>query len=183
MANQSRFLIVAALVVGGILLLGNAFETPQVAASVPGPSPTAVKEKPDKDKPEEPAGGTDTAGGTDSGSETKPDITGLRVAVFNATSEDGLAGEVDAKLTSAPWNAEQAMQPGDSDESLDVSAVYYDEEENKAAAEFIAQRVLKVEDAVIEPIAKAPGVSVGGVPTDISKDVQVAVFVGADYLG
>ncbi|MEX2274359.1 MAG: LytR C-terminal domain-containing protein [Actinomycetota bacterium] len=182
MANQSRFLIVAALIVGGILLLGNAFESPQVAASIPSPTPSPVKEKKDKDKAEQPSGDTGQTGGTGTAQDTDPDITGLRVAVFNATSEDGLAGEVDVKLTSGPWNSEQAMQPGDSDESLDVSALYYDEEADQAAAEYIARRVLKVDDAVIEPIAKAPGVSIGGVPTDISKDVQVAVFVGADYL-
>ena len=50
---------------------------------------------------------------------------------------------------------------------------------NEAAATFIAEEVLDVPDAVIEPIDRAPGIQEGR----ISSDVQVAVFVGADYAG
>ncbi len=191
MANPSRFLIIVALVVGGILVLANAFETGTVAAT-PEPSPSPAKtggQGRDGGGQDGGQGGQDGQGqgqgnaqdgGT--GGQDVTDINGLRIAVFNATDRDGLAGQVDVILTRPRYGAQQAMEPGNSAESLDTTGIYFEEDPdgaNEAAATFIAEEVLDVPDAVIEPIDRAPGIQEGR----ISSDVQVAVFVGADYAG
>ncbi|MEX0755420.1 MAG: LytR C-terminal domain-containing protein [Actinomycetota bacterium] len=186
MANPSRFLLIVALVVGGILVLANAFEAPTVAAN-PEPAASPTKEKPNKQNGGQQTGDQQNAGDPDAGTtgdEPVTDITGLRIAVFNATDATGLAGTVDVILTRPKNGAQQAMEPGDSAEALETTGLYYEEDPdgaNQAAAEYIAQEVLEVRDATIAPLGDAPGILINGEPSKISADVQVAVFVGSDY--
>ena len=156
-----RFVIVVALVVGGIVLINSAFpENPSGGAAVPdgGPVPTTTPSpspKPSKTPKPEPT----------------PQVVGVTFQVFNGTSVSGLAGETTDDLIQE-YGMQAAADPADAPSPVAVTTIYYRSPKDQVEAQFLADDYFKK----IEPeIAKLePG-------TDVAKDAQLAIYLGNDY--
>jgi hypothetical protein len=172
-SSPTRFLIIGVLAVAGILVLANAFEVGTTRAAAPS-SPAATETKPPKaektkePQPEETETPEDAAGTLD----------GVRIQVFNGTSTTGLAAEVQDTLDKA-GDPVLAGEPGNANENQTETVVYYRDRSDRANAEYIAKRYF--DGAAVESMSRIPPVNVGGVTTDVSKEVEVAIVVGEDY--
>jgi hypothetical protein len=172
-SSPTRFLIIGVLAVAGILVLANAFEVGTTRAAAPA-SPAATETKPPKaDKTNEPKPEETQAPEEDTGT-----LDGVRIQVFNGTSTTGLAAEVQDTLDKA-GDPVLAGEPGNANENQTETVVYYRDKSARANAEYIAKRYF--DDAPVESISRIPAVNVGGVTTDVSKDVEVAIIVGENY--
>lgn len=175
-ANPTRFLIILVLGIAGVLVLTNAFdgasapraasaESPPAAAS-PSPSPKARKTR----EPEPKATETPEPTGT---------LDGVRIQVFNATSQTGLAAAVQDKLERREDPPPVAAGPaGNANENQSATVVYYRGKSDQLDAEYAAKRYF--DGADVKPLSQIPPVNVNGVTTEVSKDVQVAIVVGED---
>ncbi len=156
-----RFAIIVALVVGGILLINQAFPGGTETGGLPGggpgvtssPSPTSEPTKPPKEEP-------------------SPQVVGVRIAVFNGTSVSGLAADTLANLQE-DYGMVAAQEPADAPSPVAVTTIYYRSPKDQVEAEFLAQdffRKLEVKIARLEPGT-----------ADVDRDVQVAIYLGTDY--
>ena len=157
-----RFAIIVALVVGGILLINQAFPVlgssgssvipngPPGASTSPSPSPTPSHSP--KPSP-------------------TPQVVGVRIAVFNGTSVTGLAGDTLTTLTKK-YGMVAAQDPSDAPSPVPVTTLYYRSRADQVEAQFLADRFFKALDVQIARLE--PGVDVAG-------DVQVAIYLGNDY--
>lgn len=171
-SSPTRFLIIGVLAVAGILVLANAFEVGTTLAVAPAsPAPTETK-PPKADKTKEPKP-EETEAPEEAGT-----LDGVRIQVFNGTSTTGLAAEVQDTLDKA-GDPVLAGEPGNANENEAETLVYYRDKSDRANAEYIAKRYF--DGAAVEPISRIPPVNVGGVTTDVSKEVEVAIVVGEDY--
>lgn len=157
-----RFVIVVALVVGGIVVINSAFpESPSGGTAAPGgggPVPTTTaspSSKPTKTPSPEPS----------------PQVVGVTFQVFNGTSVSGLAGETTDDLIKE-YGMQAAADPADAPSPVAVTTIYYRSAKDQVEAQFLADDYFKK----IEPeIAKLePG-------TDVAKDAQLAIYLGNDY--
>lgn len=161
-ASTLRFAIVVALVVGGIVVINQAF--PSAPGGGTGPigdgavatSPPTTTTPPPEETPEETV--------------PSPVVEGIRIAVFNGTSVTGLAGDVTDQLTEQGY---VAIEPADAPSPVAVTTVYYRKNKDKIEAEYLANTFFKKLDDV--RVAKLQAGS------DVDPDVQVAIFLGNDY--
>ena len=174
MSSPTRFLIIGVLAVAGILVLANAFDGGDATRAATSASPTVTETKPPKaektkePKPEETATPEEPAGTLD----------GVRIQVFNGTSTTGLAAEVQDTLDKS-GDPVLAGEPGNANENQAETVVYYRDKSDRANAEYISKRYF--DGAAVESMSRMPPVNVGGVTTDISREVEVAIVVGEDY--
>lgn len=162
-----KFGVLVAAVVVGVVVLVKAFEGPTTPAA-PGPvvtdtetkapkpkkSPKPVKEK----EPKSPA----------------PE-QGVRVGVFNASTQDGLAAGWEAKLTDKGYVSQQL---GSATETARTTTLYYRKAPDQAAAEQLESSYFN--GATIEALPNDLEVSVEGQTVKVDKGVQVAIILGAD---
>ena len=177
-SSPTRFLIIGVLAVAGILVLANAFDVGTTRAATPASSAVAETNPPKADKtkepkPEETATPEETASPEETGT-----LDGVRIQVFNGTSTTGLAAEVQDTLDKA-GDPVLAGEPGNANENQSETIVYYRDKSDRANAEYIAKRYF--DGAPVEPMSRIPPVNVGGVTTEVSKEVEVAIVVGEDY--
>lgn len=172
-SSPTRFLIIGVLAVAGILVLANAFDVGTTRAATPATPAVAETNPPKPDKTKEPKP-EETA----SPEEETGTLDGVRIQVFNGTSTTGLAAEVQDTLDKA-GDPVLAGEPGNANENQSETIVYYRDKSDRANAEYIAKRYFN--GAPVEPMSRIPPVNVGGVTTEISKDVEVAIVVGEDY--
>jgi LytR cell envelope-related transcriptional attenuator len=157
-----RFAIIVALVVGGVLLINQAFPVlgsggttgiPNGGPGVsPSPSTSPSPSKPPKVTP-------------------SPQVVGVRVAVFNGTSVTGLAGDTLATITKK-YGMVAAQDPADAPSTVAQTTLYYRSPADEVEAQFLADDFFKGLDVTIARLE--PG-------TNVSKDVQVAIYLGNDY--
>ena len=159
-----RFAIIVALVVGGILLINQAFPVLGSSGSggstipnggpgiSPSPSPSPSPSKPPKVSP-------------------SPQIVGVRIAVFNGTSVTGLAGDTLTTITKK-YGMVAAQDPSDAPSTVAQTTLYYRSPADQVEAQFLADDFFKDLDVTIARLE--PG-------TDVSRDVQVAIYLGNDY--
>jgi hypothetical protein len=171
-SSPTRFLIIGVLAVAGILVLANAFDVGTTRAATPAtPAVTETKSpKPDETKEPKPE---ETATPEETGT-----LDGVRIQVFNGTSTTGLAAEVQDTLDKA-GDPVLAGEPGNANENQSETTVYYRDKSDRANAEYIAKRYF--DGAPVEPMSRIPPVNVGGVTTEVSKEVEVAIVVGENY--
>ncbi|MEX1046017.1 MAG: LytR C-terminal domain-containing protein [Actinomycetota bacterium] len=184
MATSSlKFVVGAAAVVVGIVVLAQAFESPGVPAAQPtataSPSPEPAKDGPKKDQkpakqdggpagqPDQPAGQQDQPAGQDGAQ-----VQGVEVGVFNGTDETGLADRVAKQLERRGYVAGQV---GNSDDvgasaSLTETTLYYRAGPDKVEAEELADSFF--EGAAVRKLTK---------DIDVDKAVQVAILIGSDF--
>ena len=163
-ASTIRFAIIVALVVGGIVVINQAF--PDVAASSGG----GVTNGGGLTTTSPPA--TQTQTHTRSPANTpSPQITGVRIAVFNGAGVTGLAGDVTTALEQLGYVAQ--MEPADAPSDVATTTLYYRTPQDKVEADYIRSTFFKKIDGVI--VTKlSPG-------TNVDRQVQVAIFLGHDY--
>lgn len=172
-ASTLRFAIIVALVIGGIVVIDQAFPalgdgggggggatTPLTGGTLGG------------------TGGTDTTGPTgatttgETGAEPSPTVVGVRIAVFNGAGVSGLAGETQAQLEELGYIATQ--DPADAPTSYPVTTLYYSAPKDKVEADYLASSFFKKLDGV-EVVRLTPDTA------DIDPSTQVAIFLGNDY--
>jgi hypothetical protein len=157
-----RFAIIVALVVGGVLLINQAFPVlgssgggaiPNGGPGVsPSPSPSPSPSKPPKTSP-------------------SPQVVGVRIAVFNGTSVSGLAADTLTTITKK-YGMVAAQDPADAPSDVAQTTLYYRSPADEVEAQFLADDFFKSLDVQISRLE--PG-------TDVSRDVQVAIYLGNDY--
>jgi hypothetical protein len=161
-----RFILIAALVAGGVLVINQAFpETASGGGTAPvptgggGPAPTGSPT---------PTGATGETTQPPA-NVPSPTITGTRVAVFNTTGVSGLAADVMAMLLEDGYV--QAQEPADAPASP-VTRIFYRAAKDRVEAEYIANEYFRRFDVV--PAKLQPG-------DEVNRDVQVAIYIGNDY--
>jgi hypothetical protein len=171
-SSPTRFLIIGVLAVAGILVLANAFDVGTTRAAAPATPAVAETKSPKPDETKEPKP-EETATPEETGT-----LDGVRIQVFNGTSTTGLAAEVQDTLDKA-GDPVLAGEPGNANENQSETIVYYRDKSDRANAEYIAKRYF--DGAPVEPMSRIPPVNVGGVTTEVSREVEVAIVVGENY--
>lgn len=162
-----RAAIIIALVVGGIVVINQAF--PESGSGGGGTIPDGGGLISGPTSPTGPTGNTGPTGPTGQDGQ-EPQIVGMNVAVRNGTGVSGLAGDTAAKLEED--YGVKAIQIDDAPSTVSVTTIYYRSPSSQDEAELLAKQFFKK----IEPeIAKLQG---GG---GVDKDVQIAIYLGTDY--
>ncbi len=167
-----RFAIIVALIVGGVVVIGQAFPEGSTRALPAGTeTPTT---------PASPSGAGGAGGGGNGAGQQQEEpgaqLKGVQVAVYNGTDQVGLAAAVADKLErrfevkidhetgiadaqSKPWNP---------------TTIFFISTEDKPAAEALRSTFFK----------KLDGAEVKKLPADYSvpNGVRLAVYLGTDYL-
>ena len=171
-ASTLRFAIIVALVIGGIVVIDQAF--PALSSGDGGDGGGTV---PITGGTVGGTGETGTTGGTTTGETgnepaTSPQVVGVRIAVFNGTEVSGLAGETQSRLKDEGYIATQ--DPADAPAQYPVTTIYYNAPKDKVEADYLANSFFKKLDGV-EVIRLQPGTG------DIDPSTQLAIFLGSDY--
>ncbi len=167
-ASTIRFVIVVALVVGGIVVIDQAFRP--VASSGDDATPPlddggpTASESPSPE-PTGPTGPADTAPPTPT--------AGTRIAVFNGAGVTGLASETQIKLENK-YGYVAAQDPTDAPAPLPTTTIYYRAPRDQTEAEALAGTFFRRLDSV-EVVQLEPGIA------DIDRSAQLAIFLGNDY--
>jgi hypothetical protein len=173
-ASTLRFAIIVALVIGGIVVIDQAFSTSSSGdgggdgggATVPLTGGTIG------------GTGTDTTGPTGETAtdgtrpEPSPTVVGVRIAVFNGAGVSGLAGDTQARLEELGYIATQ--DPADAPTPYPVTTIYYNAPKDRVEADYLANSFFKKLDGV-EVVRLEPDTA------DIDPSTQVAIFLGNDY--
>lgn len=166
-ASTIRFVLIAALVVGGVVVINQAFpEGGSNGGSGQVPDGGGV---PVATGPTTPTGPTGETAPTPDGNIASPTITGTTIAVFNTTDVTGLAGDLNDQLVEDGYT--EGQTPGDAPFSQDTR-IFYRSAKDQIEAERIANTYFKKLDVIP---AKLPA------GEDVDRGVQVAIFLGNDY--
>jgi hypothetical protein len=169
-ASTIRFAIIVALVIGGVVVIDQAFpETPSADAADGGTVPIDGGGIDVTESPEPPTGATGETGGQ---APPSPTVVGTRIAVFNGAGVSGLAGDTQVALTDE-YGYVAAQDPDDA-RPRSRSPRSLPGEKDEIEAEFLASDFFKDLDGVI--IQKLePGTE------EVGRDVQLAIYLGDDY--
>lgn len=168
-ASTIRFAIIVALVIGGIVVIDQAFVAPPSSAGGDGGNgPVGLTGGPTQS----PSPSPETTGPTGTTAEPSPQIEGVRIAVFNGSGVTGLAADTMVTLEDQ-YGYVQAQAPDDAPAPYAVTTIYYRGPENKVEAEFLADDFFAPLEVDIKKLE--PGTA------DIKQDVQLAIFLGSDY--
>jgi LytR cell envelope-related transcriptional attenuator len=161
-----RFVIIVAFVVAGAVLIA---QFPDSSTSV---LPTGSPNTPGPTGSPSPDGGGQ-AGNNGGGQESPAPVEGVRLAVYNGTTQTGLASETALKLEQRfGYKINPDTSILNTDAPVEQTALYFVTPEDKPAAEALAGNFFKKVDV---RIAKLPADS------QVPKGVQVAVYLGTDY--
>jgi len=178
-ASTLRFAIIVALVIGGIVVIDQAFPAlssgdggggggttpPITGGTVGGTGDTGDTGA---------TGGTGATATGATGADAEPPTTeGVRIAVFNGTDESGLAGETQLRLEER-YGYITTQDPADAPAAYPVTTIYYNAPKDKVQAEYLAGDFFKKLDGV-EVVRLDPGTG------DIDPSTQLAIFLGNDY--
>jgi hypothetical protein len=173
-ASTLRFAIIVALVIGGIVVIDQAFSAsssgdgggdgggatvPPTGGTLGGTGTSATG----------PTGETGTDG---TRPEPSPTVVGVRIAVFNGAGVSGLAGDTQARLEELGYIATQ--DPADAPTPYPVTTIYYNAPKDRVEADYLANSFFKKLDGV-EVVRLEPDTA------DIDPSTQVAIFLGNDY--
>jgi LytR cell envelope-related transcriptional attenuator len=173
-ASTLRFAIIVALVIGGIVVIDQAFPAqssgdggnadggtvPLTDGTIGATGDTATTG---------PTGGTATG---ETGGEPSPTVVGVRIAVFNGAGVSGLASDTQVQLEELGYIATQ--DPADAPTQYPVTTIYYNAPKDKVEADYLASSFFKKLDGV-EVVRLEPDTA------DIDPSTQVAIFLGNDY--
>jgi len=174
-ASTLRFAIIVALVIGGIVVIDQAFPA---LSSGDGGGDGGGATVPPLTSGTIGATGTDTTGPTGETAtggtrpEPSPTVVGVRIAVFNGAGVSGLAGDTQAQLEEIGYIATQ--DPADAPTSYPVTTLYFTAPKDRVEADYLATSFFKKLDGV-EVVRLEPDTA------DIDPSTQVAIFLGNDY--
>ena len=169
-ASTLRFLIIIALVVGGIVVIDQAFPAADTGDGATAPLDGGV----DVTGPTgetEPTGPTAETGGQQQ-PEPSPQVIGVRIAVFNGAGASGLASATQTLLEDEGYIAVQ--DPADAPAPYPVTTIYYRAPKDEVEAEYLATSFFGDLDDV-EIVRLEPGTA------NIDRTAQLAIFLGDDY--
>jgi len=171
-ASTLRFAIIVALVIGGIVVIDQAFPSvssgdggdgatvPLTGGTIGGTGATS------------PTGGTATGATGQTGAQPSPTVVGVRIAVFNGAGVSGLASDTQARLEEKGYIATQ--DPADAPTQYPVTTLYYAAPKDKVEADYLATSFFRKLDGVeVVRLQNDAG--------DIDPSTQVAIFLGSDY--
>jgi len=157
-----RFVVIVALVVGGVFVITRAFPEPVVPGTGGGggatgsPTPSTSPTEPPKETP-------------------SPQIAGVVLGVYNGTSVALLAATTATKLEQK-YGYSVPVQPGHVGDAptkpVAVTTLFYRTTQDKVEAQALANNFFKGLDVQIQKLEAGTG---------IPKDVQVAIYLGNDY--
>jgi hypothetical protein len=168
-ASTLRFIIIIALVVGGIVVIDQAFPAADSGDGATAPLNGGV----DVTGPTgetEPTGPTAETGGQEPA--PSPQVIGVRIAVFNGAGASGLAADTQTLLEEDGYIAVQ--DPADAPAPYPVTTIYYRAPKDEIEAEYLANSFFEDLDDV-EIVRLEPGTA------NIDRTVQLAIFLGDDY--
>jgi hypothetical protein len=169
-ASSIRFAIIVALVIGGVVIIDQAFPAaPSADSGDGGTVPIDGGGIDVTESPEPPTGATGETGGQ---TPPTPTVVGTRIAVFNGTGVSGLAGDTQTALVDE-YGYVAAQDPADAPAPVPVTTIYYRANKDQIEAEFLANDFFKKLDDV--QIQKLEG------NEDVGRDVQLAIYLGNDY--
>jgi hypothetical protein len=174
-ASTLRFAIIVALVIGGIVVIDQAFPAlssgdgdgggttaPITGGTVGGTGGTGA------------TGATGATATGPTGVDAEPPTTeGVRIAVFNGTEASGLAGETQLQLEER-YGYIATQVPADAPAAYPVTTIYFNAPKDRVQAEYLAGDFFKKLDEV-EVVRLDPGTG------DIDPSTQLAIFLGNDY--
>ena len=152
-----RFALIVALVVGGVVLIDQAF--PQGGTAAPPPSGTSPSPSPSASPSASPQG------------RPSPEVVGVRIGVFNGAGVTGLAAETASQLEKDYGYV--PAQVADAPSPVAVTTVYYRVAGDRIEAEALARNFFPELDV---EISRLPATA-----TNVEKKVQVAIYLGTDY--
>jgi hypothetical protein len=169
-----RLAVIVAAVLVGVLVLAKGFET--TAAGVPSRTPTTPGPSPSASHTPTPAHSSPGGGG---GGGPTPKQEGVVVAIYNATSTNGLAHTTATVLTHAGY---AVPVEGNYGTSAVTSVIYYrsGSDQGKADAGLLRQKFVKgasvqaITDAQVQQLASSTGEKLG-------QDVELILVLGTDY--
>ena len=171
-ASTLRFAIIVALVIGGVVIIDQAFPAAPSASGGTGGGGTVpiggggigLTGSP---SPEAPTGATGEIPAP------SPTVVGTRIAVFNGAGVSGLAGDTQTQLTD-DYGYVAAQDPADAPAPVAVTTIYYRANKDQVEAEFLAHDFFKkLSDVKILKLEPGTG--------DVGRDVQLAIYLGNDY--
>jgi LytR cell envelope-related transcriptional attenuator len=169
-ASTLRFAIIVALVVGGVVVINQAFDAPSGnGAQIPDDGGVLTG-------PTGPTGETSQTGPTgETGQpEPSPTITGTTILVFNASGAEGLAGDTQARLVEA-FGYEAPLEADTAPELQPTTTVYFRSNADEVEASYLVNndRILRRLDNVL--VRKLRGAD------DIDESIQLVIYLGLDY--
>ena len=168
-ASALRFIIVIALVVGGIVVIDQAFPAADTGDGATAPLDGGVDVTGPTGETAEPTGPTAETGREPAPS---PQVIGVRIAVFNGAGASGLAADTQTLLEEEGYIAVQ--DPADAPAPYPVTTIYYRAPKDEIEAEYLANSFFEDLDGV-EVVRLEPGTA------NIDRTAQLAVFLGDDY--
>lgn len=156
-SSAVRVAILVAAVVLGAVIISKGFPTFDQAIAVPSRSPTPSPTGPSPS----------TSQTTPSATTPSPRQQGVKVAVYNATSAQGLAAVVAGKLQNKGGYVIPVI---DNFPASQITLIYYRDAQGKADANLLKDKFLKDGHVTRLP----PG-------TPVPKTVELAVVLGSDY--
>jgi hypothetical protein len=164
--SPARLAVLVALVVGGIAVLLNGFDTSTGTAVAGGTSPSPTAASPTSASPTQAGGATTTP---------KPQVEGVKIMVFNGTDTTGLGGTVQQMLEAKGYVKTADAQDAPS-KPVTETTVYFkggaDSEQARSDAKHMATKYLH-----------GAQVDVLGDDLDVPADTELVVVVGSDYPG
>jgi hypothetical protein len=164
-ASTLRFAIIVALVVGGVVVINQAFPDTSsggTGALPDGGAPTVTESpSPSPEVTEEPR------------NEPSPTIAGTIIVVMNASGVEGLAGDTTELLVDE--FGYEGLEPGTAPTLSDTTTIYYRTRRDKVEADFLENDRFfrKISDTI--RVAKLPA------GEDIPEEAQLAIYIGTDY--
>jgi hypothetical protein len=168
-ASTLRFVIIVALVVGGIVVIDQAFPAADTGDGATAPLNDGV-EVTGPTGETEPTGPTAETGGQQPA--PSPQVIGVRIAVFNGAGASGLAADTQSLLEEEGYIAVQ--DPADAPAPYPVTTIYYRAPKDEIEAEYLANSFFEDLDGV-EIVRLEPGTA------NIDRMAQLAIFLGDDY--
>ena len=168
-ASALRFIIIIALVVGGIVVIDQAFPAADTGDGATAPLDGGVDVTGPTGDTADPTGPTAETGREPAPS---PKVIGVRIAVFNGAGASGLAADTQTLLEEEGYIAVQ--DPADAPAPYPVTTIYYRAPKDEIEAEHLANSFFGDLDGV-EVVRLEPGTA------NIDRTAQLAVFLGDDY--
>ncbi len=166
-ASTIRFAIIVALVIGGIVVIDQAF--PALSDTDDGGGVPLTGGTPTVSESPSPATPTGTTGQEPAPS---PVVVGVRIAVFNGAGVTGLARATMDELVNE-YGYVEGQEPADAPAPLAVTTIYYRGADNEIEAEYLAEDFFAPLEVEIQRLQAGTA--------DVDRGVQLAIFLGNDY--
>jgi hypothetical protein len=159
-----RLLITAALVLGGVTLINQAFPDSTPGSSADGGGATPTESVPPEESPSPSASPTESQAPI-------PSLSGIRIIVLNGTSVQGLAATASDAMVERFGVV--AATPGNTASRVNQTEVYYRAADLEDEAQYLVLQYFKELNVRVQELPP----NTPGVPAN----VDIAVYLGTDF--